>query len=217
MTAHVRVAPAAYADAMPEYVVPTAKRRRGRPRGGASDARERILTAAAEEFGELGYDGATMRGIAARAGVDAALVHHYFGTKADLLTEIVDAPVRPDIDVPRLLDGPRDAIGERIVRYVLETWQDADVQKRGLALLRATLGNRLTTPLLAAFLSRELIGRIADQLDVPDAELRASLVATQIAGLLLGRYVLKLKPLTGASVDELVARIGPTVQRYLTE
>jgi len=91
------------------------------------------------------------------------------------------------------------------------------VQKRGLALLRATLGNRLTTPLRAAFLSRERIGRIADQLDVPDAELRASLVATQIAGLLLGRYVLKLKPLAGASVDELVARIGPTVQRYLTE
>ncbi len=207
----------AYADAMPEYVVPTAKRRRGRPRGGSSDARDRILAAAAEEFGDLGYDGATMRGIAARAGVDAALVHHYFGTKADLLTEIVDAPIRPDIDVPRLLEGPRDDIGERIVRYVLETWESPDVRKRGVALLRATLGNRLTTPLLAGFLSRELIGRIADVLDVPDAELRASLVATQIAGLLLGRYVLKLKPLAGASVDELVERIGPTVQRYLTE
>ena len=84
---------------MPHYAVPARKRPRGRPRGGESGAREQIIDAAVEEFGELGYDGATMRGIAARAGVDAALLHHYFGSKADLFTVTVDAPMRPDISM----------------------------------------------------------------------------------------------------------------------
>lgn len=189
-------------------------RRRGRPRGG-SDSRERIIAAAVDEFGEQGYDGATIRSIAARAGVDSALVHHYFGTKADLFAEAVGIPLRPDIDVPGILAGPRDEVGERLVRYVLEAFEQPDIRRRGVMLMRTAIGSRLTTPLLAGFLSRELIGRIAKQLGVDDAELRATLVASQIAGLLLTRYVLKIAPMAAASVDELVARIGPTVQRYL--
>lgn len=201
---------------MPEYAVPKPPRRRGRPRGGATDARDRILAAAADEFGEQGYDGATMRGIAARAGVDSALVHHYFGTKADLFAETVGAPMRPDLDVPALLEGPADGLGERLVRHILEVWEEPVVQRRGVALLRAAIGNKLTTPLLASFLSRELLTRVAKAAgDAPDAELRAALAASQMAGLLIGRYVLRLPPLAGATVDELVARIGPTVQRYL--
>ena len=202
---------------MPEFAVPTPKRRRGRPRGGATDARERIIDAAAHEFGEVGYDGATMRGIAARAGVDAALVHHYFGTKADLFAETVDFPLRPDRVIPQILAGPREAVGESILRFVLEQLEDPATRKRAVALLRASLGNRLATPLLAAFLQRELIDRIATSLDVPDAKLRASLVASQIAGLIAARYLAQLPALVEAPIDELVARIGPTVQRYLLE
>ncbi|GAA1998858.1 TetR family transcriptional regulator [Microbacterium pumilum] len=202
---------------MPEYAVPTPKRRRGRPRGGESGARDRIIASAIEEFGELGYDGATMRGIAARAGVDAALLHHYFGTKADLFAETVGAPMRPDVDIPALLAGPRDVLGERIVRYVLEAWERPETRKRGVMLLRAGIGNRLATPLLSEFLQRELFSRIAARLDTPDAALRASLVAGQLAGLLITRYLLQLPAVTEATVDELVARVGPTVQRYLLE
>jgi AcrR family transcriptional regulator len=198
-----------------EYVVPTPKRRRGRPRAGQSDARERILAAAVDEFGDLGYDAATVRGIAARAGVDSALVHHYFGTKADLFGESIGAPMRPDIAVPEILAGPRDEVGERILRYLLETWEEPDVRRRGVALLRTTIGNKLTTPLLAGFISRELLSRIVRVLDVDDADLRAALVASQVAGLMLGRYVLKLPALADVSPDELVARVGPTLQRYL--
>lgn len=201
---------------MPSTAVPQPRRRGRPPRGQAGDARARILAAAADEFGELGYDGATMRGIAARAGVDPSLLHHYFGTKADLLGEVVDAPMRPDLEVPRLLDGPRDALGAGIVRYVLEAWESPSTRARGTALLRAAIGNKLTTPLLAGFLSRELVGRIAARLDTEDGALRASLAASQIAGLLVARYVLRLAPLAEASVDELVERIGPTIQRYLT-
>ncbi|MCC2031402.1 TetR family transcriptional regulator [Microbacterium sp. BWT-G7] len=195
--------------------MPAPKRRRGRPRAGESDARERILAAAIDEFGELGYDGATMRGIAARAGVDSALVHHHFGTKADLFGETIGAPMRPDIALPDILAGPRNEVGERIVRYILETWEQPEVRRRGVALLRTAIGNKLTTPLLAGFLSRELLSRIALALDVADAELRASLVASQVAGLLIARYVLRLPALTEASVDELVVRVAPSVQRFL--
>lgn len=200
---------------MPEYAVPTPKRRRGRPRAGESDARERILAAAADEFGEFGYDGATMRGIAARAGVDSALLHHYFGTKADLFTETVGVPLRPDLEVPRLLAGPRDEVGENLVRFLLTAMDDESTRKRTIPLVRAGLGNKFATPLLAGFLKRELIGRIAHELDVPDAELRASLVASQMAGLLVARYIVGLPALASASIEELIARVGPTVQRYL--
>lgn len=195
------------------------RRRRGRPRGG-SDARERIVAAAADEFAERGYDAATMRGIATRAGVDSALVHHYFGggsnTKADLFAETVGAPLRPDRELPRLLAGDPDTLGERIVRFILESFEQPEVGKRGVVLLRTAIGNKAATPLLTGFLSRELLARIATALDAPDAELRASLAASQIAGLLVARYVLKLPGVASASVDDLVARIGPTLQRYLT-
>lgn len=189
-------------------------RRRGRPRGG-TDSRARIIGAAVDEFGEQGYDGATIRSIAARAGVDSALVHHYFGTKADLFAEAVGIPLRPDIDVPGILAGPQEEVGERLIRYVLEAFEQPEVRRRGVMLLRTAIGSKLTTPLLAGFLSRELLTRVARRLEVADAELRASLVASQIAGLLIARYVVRLPALAAAPVDELVARVGPTVQRYL--
>lgn len=193
-----------------------APRKRGRPRGG-SDSRERIIGAAVDEFGEQGYDGSTVRSIASRAGVDSALVHHYFGTKADLFAEAVGIPLRPDIDVPGIVAGPRGEVGERLVRYVLEAFEQPDIRRRGVMLMRTAIGSRLTTPLLAGFLARELIGKIAKTLGVADAELRAALVASQITGLLLTRYVLKLAPMASAPVDDIVARVGPTVQRYLFE
>src|SRR5690606_30463818 len=160
------------------------RRGRGRPPG-ESDSRARIAAAAVHEFGEHGYEGATVRAIAARAGVDAALVHHYFGTKADLFAEITDFPLRPDLEVPRILRGPRDQAGERIVRFVLEAFERPEVRKRGVIVLRTAISGRLTAPLLTGFLSREMLPRIAADLDAPDATLRASLVASQIAGMLV--------------------------------
>lgn len=200
---------------MPKYTVPAGKRGRGRPRTGQSDARERILAAARDEFGESGYDGATIRGIAARAGVDPALVHHYFGTKADLFAATVDIPLRPDKAIPAILSGPREAVGESIVRFVLEQMDDPETGKRAAALLRAAIGNKLTTPLLSAFLQRELVGRVARELAAADAVQRASLASSQIAGLLIARYVVQLPALVEATTEELATRVGPTIQRYL--
>ena len=189
-------------------------RRRGRPRG-ETDSRDRIMTAAVDEFGEHGYDGATIRAIATRADVDSALVHHYFGTKADLFAAAVGMPMRPDLAVPEILAGPREEVGERVVRFVLEAFEQPEVRRRGVALLRAAVGSKLTTPVFAGFLSRELLSRIAHALETDDAALRATLAASQIAGLLMARYVLKLAPIAETEIDVLVARIGPTVQRYL--
>ena len=192
----------------------TTMRRRGRPKG-ESGSRGRIVTAAEHEFGENGYDGATIRAIAARAEVDSALVHHYFGAKADLFAEVVGIPLRPDVDVPAIVQGPRDEVGERVVRYVLEAFERPDVRRRGVTMIRVALGSKAMSPVLVGFLSRELIGRITALLEVPDAALRATLVASQIAGLIVTRYVVRLQPIADAPIGELVARIGPTIQRYL--
>lgn len=189
-------------------------RGRGRPKGG-SDSRRRIAAAAVEEFGELGYESATIRSIAARAGVDSALVHHYFGTKADLFAEVADVPLRPDMAVPVILKGPREEVGERIIRYVLEAFEDEEVRRRGIMLLRTAVGGKLGSPLIVGFLSKKLLPRVASQLGVDDAALRADLVASQIAGMLIVRYVIGVEPLASAPIEEVVARVGPTIQRYL--
>lgn len=192
-------------------------KRRGRPRAGATDGRRRILDAASHEFAERGYDGATTRAIAARAGVDAAAIHHHFGTKADLFAEVVGVPMRPDRALPEILDGPLDTVGVRIVRYILTTLEDRSVRNRAVTLLRAGVGNRAMTPLLATFLEREVIHRIAERIGTDDAELRAALVGSQVGGLLLARYVLKLPGVADAPIDDVADRVGAAIQTYLTD
>ncbi len=191
------------------------RRRRGRPRKGESDARDRILAAATDEFGEHGYDASTTRAIAGRAGVDPALLHHHFGTKADLFAASIGAPLRPDLAVPEILTGPREQTGERLVAYVLAMWDSPTVGPRALVMLRTSLASKRATPLLAGFLRRELLDKVAAGLDAPDAGLRADLAASQIAGLIIARYVLRLPDLVAAPTEVLVARVGATVQGYL--
>ncbi|MBN9177519.1 MAG: TetR family transcriptional regulator [Microbacterium sp.] len=192
------------------------RRRRGRPRGGSSDARERILAAAAAEFGAQGYDATTMRTIAERARVDAALLHHYFGTKAALFTATVDVPADPTQLLPAVIEGDLAAAGERLVRMIVTTWDAPHFRTRGVALLRTAIGSRRAASMLVGFLSREVLGRIGERLGGDDADRRVALVGSQVIGLIVTRYVLELEPLASASVDEVVAAIGPTIQRYLT-
>lgn len=193
------------------------RRRRGRPRAGESSGREAILAAATAEFETHGYDAATVRAIAARAGVDPALVHHHFGTKADLFGAVVNAPMRPDKDLPAILAGDPDQIGAGIVRYVLTTWDRPEVRRRGVALLRTAVGTKAGSPLLVGFLRREMLGQVSRVIPGPDAELRATLVASQIAGLLMTRYVLALEPIASTPVEDVVAWVGPTIQRYVSD
>ena len=176
-----------------------------------------VLAAARAQFAEKGFDGATIRGIATAAGVDPALVHHYFGNKDKLFLAAVDAPADPTELLPTVLAAPRDELGAAVVRMVLHVW-DGPMRPAGLALIRSAVSNEWTAKLLREFLVAKVLRRVVSTLGFdPDVRAaRASLVASQIIGLVMARYVLRLEPLASASPDEIVAAIGPNVQRYLT-
>lgn len=193
-------------------------RRRGRPRGAkAADTRTRILEAATAEFGEHGYEAASLRAIARRAGVDPALIHHYFDGKQALVAEVVKVPLRPDRVVRDALDAPVDELGARLVRAVLTAWDSGAVRPAAVAALRSAIGQGPVARMLREFLRREIMHRIAATLgEADDAELRAELAASQLVGVIMVRYVLEFEPIASVGVDELVRRVGPAVQWHLT-
>jgi AcrR family transcriptional regulator len=191
--------------------------RTGRRRG-SPDTRESILDAAREAFGARGFDGASVRTIAASAGVDPALVHHYFGTKERLFLETVGAPVNPAELVPSVLDGERAAIGERLVRLFLRVWDDPATGPRIVAIVRSALAHDWSARMLREFVVSQVLRRVVAAAGVPpdEAPVRAALVASQMIGLGIARYVVKLEPLASADTEEVAAMVGPTIQRYLT-
>ena len=176
-----------------------------------------MLAAAREAFADRGYDGASIRGIAAAAGVDPALVHHYFGTKDALFLAAVQAPIDPDELLPGVLAAAPHERGEAVVRMVLRAW-DGPAQPAILALVRSAVNHEWSARLLREFVLTKIIRRVVGSFDMPveEREARGALVASQVIGLVLTRYVLKLEPNASASPDALAAAVGPTIQRYLT-
>jgi AcrR family transcriptional regulator len=195
-------------------------RRGGRPTGrrpGNPGTREAVLAAARAAFAERGFDGATIRGIATAAGVDPALVHHYFGSKDKLFLAAVQAPADPGALLPEVLTAPPDELGTSIVRLLLKVWE-GPARPAGLALVRSAVSNEWTAKLLREFLVSQVLRRVMATLDLSPAEreARGALVASQLIGVVMARYVLQVEPLASASPESLVAAIGPNVQRYLT-
>jgi AcrR family transcriptional regulator len=176
-----------------------------------------VLAAAREAFAERGFDGATIRGIAGAAGVDPALVHHYFGNKDKLFLAALEAPVDPGELLPEVLSAPRDELGAAVVRLLLKVW-DGPMQPAGLALLRSAVSNEWTAKLLREFLVARVLRRVVGTLGYSPAErdARGALVGSQLVGLVMTRYVLKLEPIASASRESLVEAYAPTLQRYLT-
>ncbi|MGY2064584.1 TetR/AcrR family transcriptional regulator [Blastococcus sp. SYSU DS0619] len=203
-------------SAEPDDREPARARRSGR-RPGNPDTRDAVLAAARAAFAERGFDGATIRGIAAAAGVDPALVHHYFGSKDKLFLAAIEAPANPAELLPELLAGGRDDLGRNVVRLLLTVW-DGPMRPAALALVRSAVTNDWSARLLREFLVTQVLRRVVGTLDLPprEREIRGSLAASQLIGLVIGRYVLQIEPLASASPDWLVATIGPTVQHYLT-
>lgn len=203
---------------------------RGRRPGGA-DTRGEIVAAARRAFTAHGYDRTSLRGIARAAGVDPRLVHHYFDGKAALFTEVIAAPVNPSAIVDQIVDGPLDTVGERLARTFFEVWDDADGRQRFGALLRSVATHEDAARMVREFVGRELFGRLVTAVDArqrrssgappPSAverralEQRAGLAAAQVVGLAFLRYVVRHPPVVEASAEELVAAVGPTLQRYL--
>ncbi len=190
--------------------------RRGRRSGGA-DSRELILAAARRLFSEHGFDGTSLRQVARDAHVDPAMVHHFFKGKDELFAASVELPADPD----ELLAGVEDLDpaerGEAIVRAVLRLWE-SPAQPGLLAFVRGTIGSRAKTALLREVLARTILSRIMTGVPGPAEEvrMRANLIAAQMAGLILVRYVVRLEPLASAPPQKVVRMVAPTVQRYLT-
>ncbi|HET6693865.1 MAG TPA: TetR family transcriptional regulator [Pedococcus sp.] len=187
---------------------------RGR-RPGAPDTRAEVLAAARASFAEKGFRGTTIRAVAASAGVDPALVHHYFGSKDDLFLSALQMPVDPrELLAPVVAQGP-DGAGERLLRVFLSVWDDPDMQVQLLAVVRSVLSADGATLLKDGFIP-VIVSPVLTQLVADRPEVRIPLVASQVVGLIVTRYLLALPPMAQMPADDVVARIGPVLQHYLT-
>ena len=189
-------------------------------RTGDSGTREAILDSARLRFAEHGYDGATIRGIAAGAAVDPALVHHFYGNKEKLFAAAMRLPAVPsEVIAAALAGGDGASPGTRLVAAVLAVWEDPAVHGVIIGLLRSAMNSEQAAGLLREFITEAILApvRALARADSPeDAAYRAGAVASQMLGLALTRYVLRVGPIATASIADLAATIGPTVERYLT-
>ncbi|MXP24101.1 TetR family transcriptional regulator [Gordonia sp. HNM0687] len=191
-------------------------RRRGRPRLGPTvDNRERILTTAREMFSESGFERTTMRAIGRRAGVDPALIHHYFGTKNDLLV----AALRPEVDVSTVFAGIAEAdtsVGCEFVHRVVDLWEsDPQQRARAVALLRIAVTHEEIADRLREFFLGVATGVLGQFVHADQLERRVALVMSQMLGLVLARYVMRVPGIAEASAAELSRWVGPTIDNYL--
>jgi AcrR family transcriptional regulator len=190
--------------------------RLGRRPDGGPDTREAILGAARDLFAANGFDRTTIRAIATRAEVDPALVHHYFGTKDQLLAASLELPMDP-VALLGDLGGDPERAGEELVRRVLGLWEtDPETRRRLVALLRTGISHDHAAALLRDLFGRTILAVLQGFVVADRPELRAALAGTQLGGLILGRYLVGVPAVADASVEELVAVVGPGVQRYLT-
>jgi AcrR family transcriptional regulator len=166
-------------------------------------------------FGDVGYTATTLRAVALQAGVDPALIVHHFGSKDALFRSAMRVPFKPENIVAIIENGDQRELGERVCAYFLGLWEDAATREPLLAVLRSALTHEVAAESLRDFLSEALVGRVAAMLGVADAPLRATLVGSQLVGLAIARYVLRIEPLASADAATVAAWIGPTLQRYL--
>jgi AcrR family transcriptional regulator len=189
--------------------------RTGRRPGDPEVTRQAILSAARSCFGEAGFDRATIRSIAAEAGVDPALVHHHFGTKQELFVAAHELPVSPMQFMVAIASGPRDEMGARIARLYLSLIETPD--SASLSLLRAAATNDAAARMMREFIEDVLLRHADELIDLPRARLRLALVGSHMIGLLFSRALIGIPDVARSDVDVLVDAVAPTLQRYLTD
>src|SRR6201993_3022911 len=192
-------------------------RRAGRWRTGQQN-RQRIIDAARERFMREGYERATVRAIAADAGVDVSTVYYFFDSKEGLFTaSTLTGPEHPLHQLASLLDEGTERIGPRLVRRFLEHWEEGAVFEPFLTLWRSAAIHPQARKVLHDSLAGPVAERVAVEFGVADAEWGVELVASHLAGLAFARYQLKIEPIASAAIEDLVVWLGPTVQRYLAD
>lgn len=196
---------------------PSEPRRRGR-RPAGQDTRELILEAARAQFAEHGFDRTSGRAIARAAGVDPALVRHYFGSKSELFGAVfAPAAIDPLARIAELAPAGPEALAEGILRTVLSVWDSPQGRKRLRPILAGLISADPKLGFLRDFFVKRMLGTIVEKLDVDHAELRVSLMASQILGVLVNKVLLRLDPLASADHESVVRMVTPTLVRYLTE
>lgn len=196
----------------------TARRRR-RPTGrraGDSGTREAILDAARDLFAREGYDGASVRAIATAAGVDPALIRHFFDDKDTLFAAVVADRTTIPHRIAEALDGDPDGIGERVTDAYLRLWEDPDTRPVLMALVRSAC----TSEEKAALLRETLGTRVRDRIGGAGIErgdmTRLGLAAAHLFGLATARHLMEFPPVATLDHHDLVAQVAPTIQRYLS-
>ncbi|WP_375001708.1 TetR family transcriptional regulator [Aeromicrobium sp. CTD01-1L150] len=192
-----------------------ARRRRGRPTGAdVADRRDALLQAAREQFAAKGFAGASLRSIAAQAGVDASLVGHYFGDKQGLFIATLDLPINPLEKLRAVVEPGPDGLAERLVRTFVTSWDPHATAFA--ALVRSGLTGDPASPAPAADIVRAVLRDVLTvQLEGDDRELRASLVLSQMLGLGIARYVICVESLVSADVEDVVRRYAPGLQQLV--
>lgn len=190
-----------------------AQGKRGR-RAGGRDTRATLLAAAREVFTEQGYDAATVRAIAQRAGVDAAMVNHWFGGKDALFSESISLPLNPAEVLGHLIEGDPEQIAERLLYTFLRVWDEAE-GGQFVAMIRSVTTHEAALRALREFVV-SMLGQLLARLGVDQPELRASLCGAQIIGLGFVRYVARVEPLASAEHETVVTAIALNLQRYFT-
>jgi AcrR family transcriptional regulator len=185
-------------------------------RPGRSRTREAIAAAAKRQFSELGYDRATIRGIAAEAKVDPALVSHFFGSKKKLFASVTALPFELDAAMPQITDGARSGLGRRLAGFLLDVLEDPESRKAITSIVRAAVSEPEAAEAARELVAARVLVPIAKRIDADQPELRASLINSQMVGLIMARYIVALEPLASLPADDVARAIAPNLQRYLT-
>ncbi|TCC41173.1 TetR/AcrR family transcriptional regulator [Kribbella speibonae] len=185
-------------------------------RPGGPDTRGEIVRAARESFADKGFAATSIRAVARQAGVDAALVHHYFDSKDELFIEAMALPLDPRQVAAAILNGTREDLGRRIVTVFLGVWESDEGQQRMKAMLRSVVTSDEVARIMREGMTRMILEPVSQFIDLPDAKLRVGLIAGHLIGMALTRYVVELEPVASADLDTLVERIAPAIQQYVS-
>ncbi|MGV9801672.1 TetR/AcrR family transcriptional regulator [Mycobacterium sp. NPDC003449] len=184
-------------------------------RPGHAGTRDLLLATARRMFGEAGFDKTSVRDIAAAAGVDPAMIRHYFGSKADLFRATVGWPFDPERLGERIAHGDRGGLAERLTTAFFELWEQPDTRAPLLAILRGAATHDESAALVRQFIEVRLYPQIAGRLDGADAELRVDMAMAQLLGIAYLRHILRIEPLASQPMDTLVAQAVPVVRMHL--